>query len=262
LNVIIGNHAQATALAAKTFGVEAHIIMPEISTSSKIASTKALGAHVYLSGSTSEEREAVTQKVLAKLEPGAIILPPYNHPDIILGQGTLALELESQVEDLGYKLDAVIGPCGGGGMLSGVATALHGTGIKVFGAEPNFQGANDAERGLAQGKRVESVSTLTIADGLRTPLGDITWSVISDKDKVKGIYSVTEEQIKATMRLLLERAKLFVEPSACVGVAVALYNEDFRRLVEKEAGEKGWNIGIVLTGGNTTVDAIVKLFSS
>jgi threonine dehydratase len=260
--VIPGNHAQATALAAKTFGVEAHIIMPEISTSSKIASTKALGAHVYLSGSTSEEREAVTQKVLAKLEPGALILPPYNHPDIILGQGTLALELETQVEDLGFKLDAVIGPCGGGGMLSGVATALHGTGIKVFGAEPNFQGANDAERGLAEGKRVESVSTLTIADGLRTPLGDITWSVISDKDKVKGVYSVTEEQIKATMRLLLERAKLFVEPSACVGVAVALFNEDFRRLVEKEAGEKGWNIGIVLTGGNTTVDAIVKLFSS
>jgi threonine dehydratase len=260
--VIAGNHAQATALAAKTFGVEAHIIMPEISTPSKIASTKALGAHVYLSGSTSEEREAVTQTVLTKLEPGAIILPPYNHPDIILGQGTLALELETQVEDLGFKLDAIIGPCGGGGMLSGVATAMHGTGIKVFGAEPNFQGANDAERGLALGKRVESVSTLTIADGLRTPLGDITWSVISDKDKVKGVYSVTEEQIKATMRLLLERAKLFVEPSACVGVAVALYNEDFRRLVEKEAGEKGWNIGIVLTGGNTTVDAIVKLFSS
>jgi threonine dehydratase len=236
--------------------------MPEISTPSKVASTKALGANVYFSGSTSEEREVVTNKVLASLEPGAIILPPYNHPDIILGQGTLALELEKQVEDLGAKLDAVIGPCGGGGMLSGVATAMHGTGIRVFGAEPNYQGANDAEIGLARGELVTSVDTLTIADGLRTPLGDITWSVISDKDKVKGVFSVTEDQIKAALRLLLERAKLFVEPSACVGLAVALYNEDFRSLVEKEAGHEGWNIGIVLTGGNTTVDFLAKLFSS
>jgi len=260
--IALGNHAQATALAAKEFGIQAHIIMPEISTPSKVASTKALGANVYFSGSTSEEREVVTNKVLASLEPGAIILPPYNHPDIILGQGTLALELEKQVEDLGAKLDAVIGPCGGGGMLSGVATAMHGTGIRVFGAEPNYQGANDAEIGLARGELVTSVDTLTIADGLRTPLGDITWSVISDKDKVKGVFSVTEDQIKAALRLLLERAKLFVEPSACVGLAVALYNEDFRSLVEKEAGHEGWNIGIVLTGGNTTVDFLAKLFSS
>jgi len=257
-----GNHAQATALAARTFGIEAHVIMPVISTPSKIESTKALGAKVYFSGSTANEREAVTQEVLSKLEPGVVVLPPYNHPDIILGQGTLALELEQQVEDLGFKLDAVIGPCGGGGMLSGVATAMHGTGIKVFGAEPNFQGANDAQRGIAQGKRITDVSTLTIADGLRTPLGDITWSVLSDPEKVMAFYSVGEEQIKATMRLLMERAKLFVEPSACVGVAVALYNEDFRKLVEEHAGEDGWNVGIVLTGGNTTIDAIVKLFST
>lgn len=257
---ISGNHAQATALAARTFGIEAHIIMPAISTPSKIEATKALGAHVHFSGSTAEERDEVTKQILSKLEPGITVLPPYDHPDIILGQGTLALEFEKQVEDLGSKLDAVIGPCGGGGMLGGVATALYGTGIRVYGAEPMHQGADDAQRGIAQGERITDVSTLTIADGLRTPLGEINWTVISNKEKVRAMFSVTEEQIKAAMKLIMERAKLFVEPSACVGLAVALFNEDFRSLVEKEAGEEGWNVGIILTGGNTTIDAIMKLF--
>jgi threonine dehydratase len=256
-----GNHAQATALAAKTFGIQAHVIMPAVSTPSKVEATKTLGAKVYFSGSATEEREAVTKQVLSTLEPGIRVLPPYDHPDIILGQGTLALEFEKQVEDLGLNLDAVIGPLGGGGMLAGVATALSGTGIQVFGAEPNFQGANDAQRGLAQGKRITNVNTLTIADGLRTPLGEINWTVISDKDKVKAVYSVSESQIKASMKLLLERMKVFVEPSACVGLAVALFDEGFRKLAEAEAGEEGWNVGIILTGGNTTIGAISKLFA-
>jgi threonine dehydratase len=254
-----GNHAQALALAAKTHGIQAHIIMPTISTPSKIASTKALGAHVVFSGSTSKEREAVLADI-QKQNPGAVVVPPYDHPDIILGQGTASLELQKQVEDQGEKLDAVIAPLGGGGLLGGTATAMSGTGIRVFGSEPRFQGANDGERGLKAGKRVEEVSTLTIADGLRTPVGLINWSVISDPEKVRGIYSVTEEQIKKAMRLVLERMKVVVEPSGCVPLAVALYNEDFRRLVEKEAGEKGWNIGIIFSGGNTTVEAIGKLF--
>lgn len=147
-------------------------------------------------------------------------------------------------------------------MLSGIATALQGTGIKVFGAEPNFEGANDAELGLAQGKRIEKVKTLTIADGLRTPVGVIPWGVIRDKSKLEGIYSVSEEQIKAALKLLMERAKLFVEPSAAVPLAVILYNEEFRKYVEHAAGESGWNIGVILSGGNTTVEAIAKLFSA
>jgi threonine dehydratase len=236
--------------------------MPAISTPSKVQSTKDLGANVYFSGSTAAEREAVTKSVLETLPAGTVVLHPYDHPDIILGQGTLALELEKQVEALGSKLDAVIGPLGGGGMLSGVATALHGTGIRVFAAEPSFQGANDGQRGLAEGKRVTNVSTLTIADGLRTPLGEINWGVISDKDKVKGAYSVSEEQIKAAMRLIMERMKLFVEPSACVGLAVALFDEDFRKKVETEAGDEGWDVGIILTGGNTTIERLAELFAA
>ncbi|KAK3640365.1 hypothetical protein LTR56_011963 [Elasticomyces elasticus] len=266
-----GNHAQALALAAKTHGVPAHIVMPSISTPSKIAGTKSHGANVIFSGSTSDEREAVVAEVIKNT--GATLVPPYDHPDIILGQGTQALELEEQVEAMleddpalgisGRKrLDAVIVPIGGGGMLSGICTALHGTGIRVFGAEPRFEGANDAEQGLKLGKRIEKVKTLTIADGLRTPVGEIPWSVITDKTKLAGIYSVTEEQIKAALKLAMERAKLFIEPSAAVPLAVMLYNEDFREMVEQEAGHEGWNVGIILSGGNTTVEAIAKLFAA
>lgn len=240
--------------------------MPTISTPSKIAGTQSHGANVIFSGSTSDEREAVVAEVIEKT--GATLVPPYDHPDIILGQGTQALELEEQAAEIlatqgdDKGLDAIMAPIGGGGMLSGICTAMHGTGIKVFGAEPRFEGANDAEQGLKEGKRIEKVKTLTIADGLRTPVGHIPWSVISDKEKLVGVYSVTEEQIKAALRLAMERAKVFIEPSAAVPLAVVLYNEEFRQLVEKEAGPEGWNIGVVLSGGNTTMEAISKLFAA
>ena len=269
--------------------------MPAISTPSKIAATQGYGAEVIFSGSTSQEREAVVEDVIKRT--GAVLVPPYDHPNIILGQGTMALELEEQVKEMvgkdqtlsvhhhskdaanGYTngstaadghgaasqrrpghLDAVIAPLGGGGMLSGVATALHGTGTVVFGAEPSFEGADDGRRGLAANKRIETVKTLTIADGLRTPVGELTWTVISDKTKVQGVYAVTEEQILQAMRLVLERMKVFVEPSAVVGLAVCLYDEEFRSLVEMEGGEEGWDVGVVLSGGNTTVEAIGKMY--
>ncbi|KAL9131349.1 MAG: hypothetical protein Q9217_000676, partial [Psora testacea] len=259
-----GNHAQALALAAKRFNTTAHIVMPKISTPSKIAATKGYGAHVYFSGSTSDEREAMVKDVIAKT--GAVLVPPYDHPDIILGQGTMALEVEEQVAHLVATdptlsihhpaidgppgnncasssfsasskaldsqqhqhhcyLDALIAPLGGGGMLAGIATALHPTPTRVFGAEPSYQGADDGVRGLAAGKRITKVSTLTIADGLRTPVGETNWSIISNKEYVSGLYSVTELQIKKAMKLVMERLKVFVEPSACVGLAVVLFDE-------------------------------------
>lgn len=268
--------------------------MPRISTPSKIAATRGFGARVVFSGSTSVERETVVADIIN--ETGATLIPPYDHPDIILGQGTLGLEFQSQVEQLRAArsthtdqeprprpqcsfaaaslpaqqqdapqrprkgLDAIIAPCGGGGMLSGVALSCAGTGIHVFGGEPSFQGADDCRRGLAAGRRIETVATLTIADGLRTPVGVWPWSVISDPALVRGVYAVTDEQIRRAMRLVLERAKLVVEPSAVVGLAVALFNEDFRALVEQEAGDEGWDLGVVLSGGNVSVDALGRLF--
>ena len=245
--------------------------MPSISTPSKIAGTRAQNAHIHFSGSTSQEREAVVNDVIK--DTGATLIPPYDFVDVILGQGTMALETVQQVDELigqdgelgvhgdGRGLDAVITPCGGGGMLAGNAIALHGTGVKVFGAEPSFEGADDARRGVASGSRITTVKTLTIADGLRTPLGVHNFNIISDPSYISGLYSVTEENIKDAMRLVLERMKCFVEPSAVVGLATILYNEDFRKVVEKEGGAEGWNIGVVFSGGNTTLEAIAKIFA-
>jgi threonine dehydratase len=266
-------------------GVPAHIVMPSISTPTKIAATKGYGANVIFSGSTSVEREAVVADV--QKETGAILIPPYDHPDILLGQGTLGIELQAQVEEFiaqaarGEKgsvtvpkgalnkggkakgrLDAIIAPCGGGGMLSGTAISAEGTGILVFGAEPSFEGADDGKRGFETGKRIEIVKTLTIADGLRTPVGGYPWSVIFERKLVKAMFSVTEEQIKQALRLVIERMKVLVEPSAVVGLAVALYNEDFRKMVEEEGGEDGWDLGVVFSGGNTSLEALGKLFAT
>jgi threonine dehydratase len=244
--------------------------MPSISTPSKIAGTQAQKANIHFSGSTAAEREAVVADV--QKDTGAILVPPYDHQDIMLGQGTMGLEIEKEVEELlaqdkdlgiaGKKgLDALIAPCGGGGMLSGIAIALQPTSIRVFGAEPSFEGGDDARRGVEAGERVTSVKTLTIADGLRTPLGVHTWKIVSDKTYVEGLYAVTEQNIKDAMKLVLERMKCFVEPSAVVGLATVLYNEDFRKMVEKEAGDEGWNVGVVFSGGNTTIEAITKIFA-
>ncbi|KAI1468048.1 tryptophan synthase beta subunit-like PLP-dependent enzyme [Daldinia caldariorum] len=276
-----GNHAQALSLAARANGIHAYIVMPSISAPPKIAATKGYGAKVVFSGSTSVEREAVTTKVIE--DTGARLVPPYDHPDIILGQGTLGLEFQEQVEAMiaeehekekttGEKggettrkkrkgLDAIIAPCGGGGMLSGVALSCEGTGIRVFGSEPSFQGADDAKRGYESGVRVEAVSSLTVADGLRTPLGRVPWSVIYERRLVAGFYSVSEAEIIRALRLAYERLKVVVEPSSAVPLAVALYNEDFRAMVEREAGEDGWDVGIVFSGGNVSLEALGKLFS-
>ncbi|KAI6305741.1 hypothetical protein MCOR34_008408 [Pyricularia oryzae] len=282
-----GNHAQALALAARTAGIPAHIVIPSIAPAPKLAATKALGATIYRSGSTGAEREAVAAKVVA--DTGGRYIPPYDHPDIILGQGTLGLEMQEQVEALmaggdaaatggdftrrgqtsgtqgqagGQKkgLNAIIAPCGGGGMLSGVALSCEGTGIRVFGAEPEFQGADECKRSFEAGKRIDTVKSLTIADGLRTAVGKYPWSIIYERRLVSQMFNVTEDEIKDALRLILERFKLVVEPSAAVPVAVALFNEDFRAMVETEAGENGWDLGIVLSGGNVSLEMLGKLF--
>lgn len=246
--------------------------MPKISTPSKIAGTRLYTPNVIFSGSTSTEREAVTATIIK--EKGAILVPPYDHPDIILGQGTAALELEEQFheqqdpassEASKRNLDAVLTPLGGGGLLGGTATWFSDKpGTLVFGTEPSFEGADDGRRGILQGKRIEHVKTLTIADGLRTPVGVTNWSIISDKNKVEAIYSVGEDEIKNAMRLVFERVKVVIEPSSAVPLAVVLFNRGFRDLVASRqlGSEKGfWDVGIVFSGGNTTMKAISRLFA-
>jgi threonine dehydratase len=228
--------------------------MPSITIPSKVAATKGYGANVIFS--TLTDRVAVAQRVVA--ETGARLVPPYDHPDIILGQGTMGLELQQQVA----RLDAVMAPCSGGGMLSGIALSCEGTGIRVFGAEPEFQGADDAKRGMEKGERITHVDSMSIADGLRSYLGVHPWSILYERKLVQGMYAVSEEEIKAAMKLILERMKLVVEPSAAVPLAVVLFDEDFRAMVEREAGEAGWDLGLVLSGGNVAADGLAKLFAS
>ena len=283
----LGNHAQALALAAHTFAVPAYIVMPSISTPSKIAGTRAYTSNVIFSGSTSQEREAKVAEVIR--DTGAVLIPPYDHPDIVLGQGTTALEMDEQFQgtrtldkagdgtEEKKSFDLVICPLGGGGILSGIATYFSDRpDTRVFGAEPSYQGCDDGKRGLETDPptRITSVKSLTIADGLRTPVGEIPWRVFtqgssSRKPKfLEGIRSVSEQEIKDAMRLLMERMKLFVEPSAAVGLAALLYDEEFRRWIAHEqlrGGRDGqqqvWDVGVVLTGGNTTIEAIVGMFS-
>jgi threonine dehydratase len=263
--------------------------MPSNSLPNKIAATKSYGANVIFSGPTSQEREAVVADVQA--QTGAVLIPPYDYGDTILGQGTVALEFLHQVEDLllesseseseseseskskskdednerdperpqHQKLDILISPLGGGGLLSGLALAAEGTSIKVIGAEPSLEGANDGEQGFESGQRVESVHSTTVADGLRTPLGLLNWDIMYRRGLVEAVYSVTEAQILTAMRLCWERLKVVAEPSACTALAVVLFNERFRDEMEKTGRGREVNVGIVLTGGNVDLDSLAEL---
>ncbi|PVH84743.1 tryptophan synthase beta subunit-like PLP-dependent enzyme, partial [Cadophora sp. DSE1049] len=258
-----GNHAQGLALAAATFDVPAFIVMPKNSTRSKVDGGSK--GEIIFCGSLNEEKKAAVEVTVR--EKNCLFVPPYNHPDIILGQGTCALELEEQFlemrPDASRNLDAVIAPIGGGGLLGGLATWFgEKPATKVFGAEPSFQGADDARRGLLQNARIEHVASSTIADGLRTPVGEINWKIVSDKTKVEGVFSVGEDEIKVAMRIIYEELGMLVEPSGCVPLAVVLFNDDFRAMVGQEVnyrGGKAWNVVIVFSGGNTTMEIMQEV---
>jgi threonine dehydratase len=236
-----GNHAQALALAAKLRGIPAHIVMPSNASPVKRRAVEGYGARVITCEPKLEAREATAAAVLA--ETGGTLIPPYNHPDVIAGQGTAALELLEQAPGL----DALIAPVGGGGLLAGVTLAAKGINpaIRVFAAEP--KGADDAARSKAAGVLVPQTGPRTIADGLLTSLGDLTWPVL--RDLVERVVTVSEEEIVAAMRLAWERAKLLIEPSAAVAVAAAL-SDEFRGL------DGIRRAGVVLSGGNANLDAL------
>ena len=236
-----GNHAQGLALAARVRGIPAHIVMPRTSSPVKLAAVEGYGGRIVLCEPNLEAREATVAKVAA--ETGATLIPPFEHPDVIAGQGTAALELLEDHPDL----DAVLAPIGGGGLISGFTVCAKGLNpaIRVFGAEP--LGADDAARSKAAGTWIPQTGPHTIADGLLTSLGQLTWPII--RDQVERIFTVTEEQIIAAMRLVWERMKLVIEPSAAVGVAVVL-SDEFRRLQDLP------RIGVVFCGGNVSLDRL------
>lgn len=236
-----GNHAQALALAAKLRGIPAHIVMPRTAAAVKKAAVIGYGGRVVECEPNLADRERAAAELVA--ETGGTLIPPFDHPDVIAGQGTAALELLEDVPDL----DAVIAPVGGGGLLSGCCTAAHGIDprIRVFGAEP--LGADDAARSKAAGEWVPQTDPNSIADGLLTSLGRLTWPII--RDQVERVFTVTEPQIVAAMRLVWERMKSVIEPSAAVAAAVAL-GDEFRNLNGID------RVGVVLSGGNVSLDKL------
>jgi len=240
-----GNHAQALALAASLRGVKAHIVMPENAPAVKVRSVEGYGATVYKSSTALGAREQLAEKLLK--ETGGILIPPYDHYDVIAGQGTLALEWIKQCQSADAPLDALVICIGGGGLISGVALAAKSVNpnIRIFAAEPLE--ANDWALSFAAGKPIGlSAPSHTIADGLRTPApGKLTWPIVSKL--VEKVITVREDEIKTAMRLLWERMKVVVEPSGAVPFAAVL-TEEFKAIHNLK------NVGVLISGGNVDLD--------
>ncbi len=234
-----GNHAQALALAARLRGIPAYIVMPRNVLAIKQAAVEGYGGHITLCEPTLAAREETTARI--QRETGAELVHPYNDYRVIAGQGTAALELCEEIPDL----DAVIAPVGGGGLLSGTAIAVAALRPEaaVYGAEPAE--ADDALRSLRAGRILPSENPKTIADGLLTSLGEKTFPII--QKLVRDIVTVSEDEIVSAMRLVWERMKIVIEPSAAVAVAL---------LLQRGAGFSGARIGVILSGGNVDLDRL------
>jgi threonine dehydratase len=236
-----GNHAQAVAIAARHVGTPATLVMPEDAPRSKMEATRSYGARIVTYNRFTESREEIAGRV--QRETGAALVPPFDHPLIMAGQGTAALEL---LEEAG-ALDALITPVGGGGLLSGCATIAKAMqpGIRVFGAEP--EGANDTFLSLVAGEPV-AVQAQTIADGLRVPKpGALTFPIV--KQLVERIALVSDDEIRATVKFLLLRLKILVEPSGAAGAAAVLFGK-----LPPEVR----SVGVVLSGGNIDFEELAQ----
>jgi threonine dehydratase len=242
-----GNHAQGVAYAARTLGVKAVIVMPENAPAVKREATLALGAEIILVGPASSERQAKAEELAA--QHGYVIVPPYNDEMIIAGQGTMGLEI---LEDL-PEVETIIAPVGGGGMLSGIATAikLSKLSVKVIGAEPEL--AADAQASFRSGKIVQATAeqtTRTLADGLRTQsIGAINFEHI--RRYVDDIVTVSEDEIRKAMKLLATDPKTLAEPSGAVAVAAFLFHRD-------QLPRTTMNV-TVISGGNVESEVLAEL---
>lgn len=228
-----GNHAAALALAAHMRGIKAHIVMPRTAPAIKKIAVEGYGASITFCEPTLQAREDTLAKVIQKT--GATTIHPYNYAPVICGQGTAVIEFLEEVPGL----DIIMTPVGGGGLLSGTSISAKAIkpGIKVFAGEP--KNADDAFRSFRSGELQPSVNPSTIADGLLTSLGDLTFKIILQN--VDDIITVSEEGIVKAMRLIWERMKIIIEPSSAVPVAAVLENPEIFR---------GKKTGIILSGGN------------
>ena len=241
-----GNHAQGMALAGRLLGVPVTILMPLDAPEAKIAATRGYGAEVILFDRYSQDREALGRQIAG--ERGLSLIPPFDHPEVIAGQGTAAMEL---IEETG-PLDLLLVCLGGGGLVSGCALAAHALspGIRVIGVEP--EAGNDAQQSLRAGHIVKIAVPKTIADGAQTAaLGHYTFPLI--QRDVADIVTVSDPELVETMRFFAERMKLVVEPTGCLAAAAAL---------TAKVPVRGLRVGVIISGGNTDLASFCRLLAA
>jgi threonine dehydratase len=234
-----GNHAAALSRAARLRGIPAHIVMPSNSSKVKIRAVEGYGGQIVFCEPNQRARQDACDRVIA--ETGATLIHPFENEDVIAGQGTIAIEFLDQVPEL----DLILCPVGGGGVLSGIAVAAKALRpqIQVIATEP--AGAGDAAESFHQGKLISQETKNTIADGLRTDLGAINFSII--QRHVDDVVTVSEEAIVAGMRTIWETMKIVIEPSAAVAYAAIL---------ENKCDARSKRVGLILTGGNVDLEAL------
>ena len=238
-----GNHAQALAFASKMLGIKAYIVMPESSPQVKVNAVRGYGAEVTICASNQAARESTLQDIVDKT--GATFIHPYDNDEVITGQATCVKEIIEAMPDI----EIVVTPVGGGGLLSGTCLGAHyfKPGLKVYAGEP--EGAADAVLSIQSGKVEKAPFVNTIADGLLTTLSERTLEII--QAHVADILLVSEDEIKAALRLVYERMKIIIEPSCAVPLAAVLKNADLF---------KGKKVGIILTGGNVDLSKFKDWF--
>ncbi|MFI8100867.1 threo-3-hydroxy-L-aspartate ammonia-lyase [Streptomyces sp. NPDC086023] len=240
-----GNHAQAIALAARLLSVPATIVMPHDAPAAKVAATRGYGGRIVTYDRYTEDREEIGRALAA--EQGLTLIPPYDHPDIIAGQGTAAKEL---LEETG-PLDALFVPLGGGGLFSGTTLAARALApaCRLVGVEP--EAGNDAQRSLAEGRIVHIDTPKTIADGAQTQhLGELPFAILSRERP--EVVTATDDQLVDCMRLFATYLKLVVEPTGCLGLAALRTMAD---------GLRGARVGVIVSGGNVDLDRYARLLS-
>ncbi|AHB76334.1 threo-3-hydroxy-L-aspartate ammonia-lyase [Pandoraea pnomenusa] len=238
-----GNHAQAIALSARELGVPAVILMPQDAPQMKIDATRGYGAEVILYDRYQEDREALSKRLAS--ERGMTLIPPYDHPHVMAGQGTATKEL---IEDAG-ELDTLVVCLGGGGLLSGSAIAARALNpnIEIYGVEP--EAGNDGQQSFRSGAIVHIDTPRTIADGAQTQhLGALTFPVI--RSLVDDILTVTDDELVQTMQFFASRMKIVVEPTGCLAAAAVL---------QEKIDVRGKRVGILLSGGNVDMARFAKL---
>ncbi|WP_137925410.1 threo-3-hydroxy-L-aspartate ammonia-lyase [Cupriavidus sp. 2SB] len=238
-----GNHAQGIALSARLLGMPATIVMPHDAPAAKVAATKGYGATVVSYDRYTEDREAIGRKLAE--EHGMTLIPPFDHPDVLTGQGTAAKEL---FEEVG-KLDALFVPLGGGGLLSGTALSTRALApdCKLYGVEP--EAGNDGQQSFRSGSIVHIDTPKTIADGAQTgALGNYTFGII--KRDVTDVLTASDAELVEAMRFFAERMKMIVEPTGCLGLAAVLQQKEALR---------GKRVGVIISGGNVDIARFCEL---